>query len=403
MIVEKRLSNGNPRSIEQVFLETGDGETALAERTAQVDQAVLQAASELLLPGSKGGVTVLAVGGYGRRQLFPYSDVDLLLLFASEKLAAEHKDEIAAFLQRLWDAGLRLGHSVRTPSECLEVHDQNAELNVSLLDQRYLTGDRALYAALAEKLPRFLHANRDALVRNLARLTRDRHQKFGNTFYHLEPNVKETPGGLRDYQLICWLQQLRDADAGRLAAADPEPELKRAFRFLARLRCYLHCIAGRDNNALTFDSQDAIAEQWHPAEQPHGETAAQWMREYYRHARAVFRAAARQLDASESQSSALLAQFRDWRSRLSNAEFSVHRERAHFRAPLQLDIEPGAGVAAFRVRGAARHSAIAGGGRTHRRPPGAAPHIFRRFAAVVACAAADSGAAQRPAGAAMHA
>lgn len=340
MIVEKRPSNDNPRSIEQAFLQNGDAATALAERTAQVDGIVLQAAADFLLADAPAGIAVLAVGGYGRRQLFPYSDVDLLLLFASDKLAADHKEAISGFLQTLWDAGLRLGHSVRTPAECLEVHDQNAELNVSLLDQRYLAGDRVLYAALAEKLPRFLHGNRDALVRNLARLTRERHAKYGETFYHLEPNVKETPGGLRDYQLICWLQQLRETDPTRLAAADPEPELQQAFRFLARLRCYLHCHSGRDNNALTFDSQDAIAERWYHAAHPGEEAAAQWMREYYRHARAIYRAATRRLDACESQSSALLAQFRDWRSRLSNADFSVHRERAHFRAPRQLDLDP---------------------------------------------------------------
>ncbi len=330
----------NPPSIQHAFLETGDAATALAERTAQVDHLVLQAASELLLSGISGGVAVLAVGGYGRRQLFPYSDIDLLLLFANIKLPAEHKEAIAAFLQRLWDSGLRLSHSVRTPSECLEVHDQNAELNVSLLDQRFLTGDRALYAALADKLPRFLHGNRDALVRNLAKLTHERHAKFGNTFYHLEPNVKETPGGLRDYQLLCWLQQLRETDAVHLAAADPEPELQQAFRFLARLRCYLHCQHGRDNNSLTFDAQDAIAEQWYHHPEASEEDAARWMREYFRHARAIYRAATRQLDASEAQSSALLAQFRDWRSRLSNADFSVHRERAHFRAPQRLETEP---------------------------------------------------------------
>src|SRR6202011_4026972 len=120
-------------------------------------------------------LAVLAVGGYGRRQLFPYSDVDVLLLFDSEKLAVANKEAISAFLQRLWDAGMRVSHSVRTPAECTEVHDQNIELNVSLLDQRYLAGDRALYARLVEKMPRFITGNRDTLIRNLSQLTRERH------------------------------------------------------------------------------------------------------------------------------------------------------------------------------------------------------------------------------------
>jgi [protein-PII] uridylyltransferase len=321
-------SNGSASRIRQQFLATGDALTALAERSAEVDRLVLHAADRLLFPGVAANVAVLAVGGYGRRQLFPYSDIDVLLLFPSERHIAPAKEAIAAFLQHLWDAGLRMSHSVRTPDECAEVHDSNTELNISLLDQRFLTGDRALYAGLADRLPRFIHANRDALVRNLAQLTRDRHTKYAGTFYHLEPNVKDTPGGLRDYQLVCWLGQLREG------AADPSAELREAYHFLARLRCYLHIQTGRDNNLLTFDAQDGLAEHWRlPG-------AAQWMREYYRHARAIYRAAIRQLEEGEGQTSSLFAQFRDFRSRVSNAEFSVHRERVHFRAPQRLDVEP---------------------------------------------------------------
>ena len=227
-------SNDSASRIRQQFLATGDALTALAERSAEVDRLVMDASARLLFPGVTGNVAVLAVGGYGRRQLFPYSDIDLLLLFPSERHIAGAKDAISVFLRDLWDAGLRLSHSVRTPDECVEVHDSNTELNISLLDQRFLTGDRTLYAGLADRLPRFIHANRDSLVRNLAQLTRDRHTKFAGTFYHLEPNVKDTPGGLRDYQLVCWLGQLREG------AADPSAELREAYHFLARLRCYLH-------------------------------------------------------------------------------------------------------------------------------------------------------------------
>ena len=332
MIVEKARSNLG--TIQQEFLSTGDSLTALAERTAQVDGVVTEAASSSLFPAAPSGVALLAVGGYGRRHLFPYSDVDLLLLFESERLALNSREAISAFLQSLWDAGLRVSHSVRTPAECTEVHNDNIELNVSLLDQRYLTGDRTLYAKLADKLPRFITANRDSLIRNLSQLTRDRHAKFANTFYHLEPNVKETPGSLRDYQLLCWLTQMRETEPAHLGQADLGPELNKAFRFLARMRCYLHARSGRDNNVLSFEMQDAMADQWRDGD------PAQWMREYYQHARTTYRAALHQLEANEAQSSSLFAQFRDWRSRLSNADFSVHRERAHFRSPHQLEAEP---------------------------------------------------------------
>jgi len=340
-IAANQPSNGSASRIRRQFLATGDALTALAERSAEVDRLVMDAAERLLFPGIAGNVAVLAVGGYGRRQLFPYSDIDVLLLFPSDRHIAAAKEAISAFLQHLWDAGLRMSHSVRTPDECAEVHDSNTELNISLLDQRYLTGDRTLYAGLADRLPRFIHANRDALVRNLAQLTRDRHTKYAGTFYHLEPNVKDTPGGLRDYQLVCWLGQLREG------AADPSAELRDAYHFLARLRCYLHIQSGRDNNLLTFDAQDALAEHWRLPD------AAQWMREYYRHARAIYRAAIRALEAGEGQTSSLFAQFRDFRSRVSNAEFSVHRERVHFRSPQRLDVEPALALRLFEF--VARH------------------------------------------------
>jgi [protein-PII] uridylyltransferase len=329
-----------PSDQQSVFLATGDAMTVLAERTAQVDRTVLDTAATLLFPAFPNGLALLAVGGYGRRHLFPYSDIDLLLLARDERLAQANRDAISAFLQRLWDCGLRMSQSVRTPAECAEIHDGNAELNVSLLDQRFLGGDRALYADLARRMPRFVESNREALARNLTQLSRERHTKYANTIYHLEPNVKETPGGLRDYQLVCWLEEIAAAGGSRLSAPEPAPELQDAMRFLARLRCYLHVQSGRDNNILSFESQEALADHF-AQNNPGGQSdPAQWMRQYYRHSRAIFRAALRQLEAHEAQSSSLFAQFRDWRSRLANADFSVHRDRAHFRSPQHLEMEP---------------------------------------------------------------
>lgn len=323
----------------------GGAALALAERTAGVDQAVIAAAEKWL---ATAGAAVLAVGGYGRRQLFPYSDVDVLMLFESERTLAAAREAVAAFLQSLWDAGLRVSHSVRTLAECLEVHEQNAELNISLLDQRFLTGARELYADLAARLPKFVRSNREALARNLAKLARARYARFANTIYHLEPNVKEAPGGLRDYQLVCWFHQLRQQE--------PERGLEAAFLHFSQIRLHLHARAGRDVNVLTFDAQDALAEQWSE------DDAAALMREYYRHARAVFRAAAQAVEAAESQNSSLFSQFRDRKGRLENSEFSVHRERAHFRAHLQMENDPELALRLFEftARHGIRPSAEAG-------------------------------------------
>jgi [protein-PII] uridylyltransferase len=336
---------------------------ALAERTALVDGMVERAAGAQLWPAMPAGLALVAVGGYGRRHLFPYSDVDLLLLVDSDRRAQEARDFISAFLQGLWDSQLRLSHSVRTPEECAEIYDHNIELNVSLLDQRFLDGDRLLYARFAEKLPRFLHAQRDALARNLTRLTRERHQKYHDTYYHLEPNIKDTPGGLRDYQLVRWLARIRDVEA---------PEMQPAFLFLARLRCFLHSRAKRDDNALSFDAQEQAAEYF---EAP---GPAQWMRDYFLHARDVYRAAVRELEAGEALSSSLFTQFKDWRARLSNADFTVSRERVHLRLPQSLTADPELALRLFEF--VARHG-IRPSAETEQRLASAAPVLLEWFAA----------------------
>ena len=306
---------------------------ALAERTSAVDALVLSAWQQHLAPAAASGAALLAVGGYGRRQLFPYSDIDLLLLFTSEKSAAGRKSEISEFLQQLWDSGMRVSQSVRTPAECAELHDNNIELSISLLDQRYLAGDAAIYGALLSKLPRFVHGQRDTLTRHLSQMTRERHAKFNGTFQHLEPDVKEAPGGLRDLQLVSWLAQIAGTAPGAFAAPVRVPELDEPRRSLFALRGYLHHHARRDSNILTFDAQEWVAEQMGV-----GEPAL--MSDYYRSARAVNRAALRALDAEEGRASSLFAQFRDRRSRVSNADFTVARERLYFRAPQQLETEP---------------------------------------------------------------
>jgi len=307
---------------------------ALEERTAAVDALVLKFWAQHLSRAAPAGTALLAVGGYGRRQLFPYSDVDLLLLFASDKAAGGLKDSISGFLQQLWDAGLRVSHSVRTPAECSELHDNNIELNISLLDQRYLTGDAGVYGSLVQKLPRFVHGQRDSLTRHLSRMTRERHTRYNDTFYHLEPDVKEAPGGLRDLQLLAWLTQIATTQPTALAPPAPLAELNDARAFLFKLRGYLHHHARRDSNVLSFDAQEWVAEQLGLVE------PAELMRAYYRNARIIDRSALRVLETEEARASSLFAQFRDRRSRISNTDFTVSRERIYLRAPQQIEAEP---------------------------------------------------------------
>lgn len=332
----KQLSSASGDLLRQEFLSSGDAARVLATRAAFVEDVVLAAWRDHLAPQFPSGLAVLATGGFGRRELFPYSDVDLVLLVAGEPRTQAARDALSAFLRTLWDRGLRASHSVRTPAECCQLHPQNLELNISLLDVRFLAGEEELFEKLRPRLARFVHAERRTLARHLCRLARRRHARFQDTIYHLEPNLKDTPGGLRDLQLVRWLDRLRAATRDQLPEVGPPSELEPARDLLWKLRCFLHFHAGRDHNLLTFDAQEEIAA--HSFAGPRD--AAAWMREYFQQARCVYRAATRRIEECEAEGSSLFAQFRDWRSRLSNAEFTVSRERVYFKSPAALDQDP---------------------------------------------------------------
>jgi [protein-PII] uridylyltransferase len=328
--MEKLPSSDAWQEIRQEFLNGGQAAPVLAGLTELTESVALEAYSQTLGLAMPGGLAILAVGGFGRRDLFPCSDVDIMILLEREFQGPLLKEALSEFVRLLWDAGLRLSHSVRTIAECTEVHEQNIELNISLLDRRLLGGDSEVYAKLESKLPAFLEKQAEKLTRHLCRLSRTRHSKYHDTLYHLEPDVKETPGGLRDLHLIGWLEKLRKKPG---SGAE---QLSAAAGFLGSLRCFLHYQARRDHNLLTFDAQEAILDQPFTSVKDR----PLWMREYFRHARSIYREARRALDASEKSDSSLLAQLRDWRSRLSNADFTVSRERVLLREPAQLGSNP---------------------------------------------------------------
>ena len=275
----------------------------LEARTAEVDERVMRGFPAI------PGVALAAVGGYGRQELFPYSDIDLLFLAADEAARDRLREPLPPYLRELWDSGLRISQSVHTAEECAQFDTHNVELFVSLLDCRFLAGDESVFAPLAARKPP------SGLMGHLARLTRERHSKFQNTIYHLEPHLKDSPGGLRDFQVLRWARKLGES---------PHPEdLTAARDFLFSVRSRMHRIAGRDNNVLDFAMQDRV--------QP--EDPARLMREYFRSARAIFRACGNLLDVSERRGSSLFARFRDRHARLSNSDFSIVRDRVHFRTP----------------------------------------------------------------------
>ena len=329
--------------IQRAYFDSGDASPVLTGITSLVEKLARDAFQATLAQISGEDIAMLAVGGFGRRELFPYSDVDILLLIDNESQTAALKEPLSEFVRRLWDAGLRLSHSVHTITECTQVNEQNIELNISLLDRRLLDGSSDLHAKLESRMQPFLEKQSRVLARHLARMTRVRHHKYQDTFYHLEPDIKETPGGLRDLQTVNWLAKL-----GVPAAIESRP-LADAARFLHSLRCFLHYSSGRDQNLLSFEMQDDIAR--HSITRVH--TPAEFMREYFQHARVVASEARRSLDSTEKTAGSLLDQFRDWRTRLSNADFTVSHERVFLRSPAQLDKDPNLALRLFEF--VARH------------------------------------------------
>jgi len=283
----------------------------LAGRTAEVEERVRQAYARTLEPTFPAGLAVVAVGGFGRSELFPHSDVDLLLLAESDKNLPP-RENISAFLQGLWDSGLRPSHSVHSVADCVVEHEDNAEFTISLLDRRFLAGDAALYRTLEDKFRQFQARRGPALARQIAGLAEGRRAKYQNTIYHLEPNVKETPGAIRDLQTTRWLLILEPREG--------TPDLSAAFSFLSGVRLRLHELAGRDQNALTFDAQESLSEY-----------PASLMRDYYRQARVVDQAVRQAIEVATEKAGTLLGRFHEWRSRLSTSEFTVSHDRVLLR------------------------------------------------------------------------
>ncbi|MGH9405729.1 MAG: [protein-PII] uridylyltransferase [Terriglobia bacterium] len=333
------------------FEATGDGRDCLRRRSELVDAIVreLYLAWIASLPADPEGVCLIAVGGYGRADLFPYSDLDLLFVARDSRILSSCRDAIAGLARDLWDLQMRVSHSARTLEECARFDSENLEFSISLLDLRYLAGERALFEALQNQtLPHLIGRDGPDLVRNLVSKSSERHSKHGHTIFHLEPDVKEAPGGLRDYHVARWLARIREiSSSGRGASAagptaEPAQRVEQAVQFLSSVRCFLHFDRKRNDNLLTYELQDEAAARaiggaeglgGKPGNSRKSTDAAQWMRAYYRHVRSVESFAGRAIEDSRPPRSSLYGLFQDWRSRLSTADFSVIQGKIFPRSP----------------------------------------------------------------------
>ena len=244
------------------------------------------------------GLCLLALGGYGRKLLFPYSDLDILFLFGHDKAEQEFRPLIADFSRTLWDLGFRVSSAGRTLEECKRIEEDNAEFHLALLDRRFLAGDSELFERLdARVLPASEKTARPFLLAQLHKLTKERLARYGNTIFHLEPNVKDAPGGLRDYQASAWLRQIGGEKKEPLSSSAAEEELASgAVDFLSAIRCFLHYSNARNDNTLTYELQAAAAERSLGVADRVPRNAAEWMRLYFRHARTLNRQLLRYLE-----------------------------------------------------------------------------------------------------------
>jgi [protein-PII] uridylyltransferase len=317
--------------IEREFRATSNGRVATQSRSSLLDRVVLDLGREFLAPepGDLKKLSLVALGGYGRRELFPHSDVDLMFLWADRDAESHYREGTQAVSRALWDLRLRVSPTYRFLNECAKFQRDNAEFNISVLDSRYLAGDRELFDRLRNKaLPHMIDGASSDLLRDLSELTRQRHKKEGDTIFHLEPNLKNSPGGLRDYHVAWWVGLIsRIEKTGRWATSEDiwpskaRHDMEAAFDFLAAARCFLHYRQGRDDNALSYELQAAAAARGIGIENCPAVDPADWMRIYFRHARAVYALCTQLLD--ETVPARGTSRIRGWKSRGSHSAFSV--------------------------------------------------------------------------------
>ncbi|KAB8192934.1 [protein-PII] uridylyltransferase [Lysobacter maris] len=289
-----------------------DVDRLLAARAKSVDRQVLAAWRRCVPEAS--GLALFAVGGYGRGELFPHSDVDLLVLTQERPDTTDgsdrrtEEDALSRFLTLLWDAGLPVGHAVRSATQCGEAAEADLTVLTSLIESRPLDADAGARQALGEAAAparvwparEFFEAKRQEL--------RERHSRHGDTSDNLEPNLKEGPGGLRDVQTLHWmaLRIIGTSDLESLIAvgqlgADEVASLERERIFLSRLRYGLHLVAGKREERLRFDYQKLLAARLGHVDTDGSLAVEQLMQGFYRSASLVQRIGERLLQRFEEQ------------------------------------------------------------------------------------------------------
>jgi [protein-PII] uridylyltransferase len=275
----------------------GAGGLEIARDRSELLDVVLRAVFESAMKkrGDRNDIALVAVGGYGRATLNPRSDIDLLLLLprASTKLPADLKELVTEIVNLLWDVGFKVGSVCRSIAECIRQARLDQEDKTSMMDARFIAGDRALFnkflagfekAAIAKGQKAFFELRRNDL--------RNRHDKHLRTVFLQEPHVKEGCGGMRDYQSICWVarvkrgcRDLRELVEARVLTRTAHREIEEAYDFLHRVRNELHYETGQATDQLTLRLQGVVATNFRYPQRSILRRTEAFMRDYYRHTR----------------------------------------------------------------------------------------------------------------------
>ncbi len=253
------------KALETLWKKGLSGQALISEHTTIVDLNIINSFKNCQTDTSD--IALVALGGYGRQELFPFSDIDIMILHSEG--AKEHLSEIAeATLYPLWDAGLEVGHSVRTPTECITDAHKDFFFQIAMLDARLLTGNSDLMNSLTkEYTTAFINDQRKPFFENMLSHCKLRHERFGNHSYLLEPHIKESRGGFRDVQAMLWsaqvvfgIKNIPDMENSGLLSPQERHKLEEAVNTLIKIRNRLHYISGRKNDQLFFEHQEDMAE-----------------------------------------------------------------------------------------------------------------------------------------------
>jgi [protein-PII] uridylyltransferase len=246
-------------------------------------------------------IALLAIGGYGRGELNPYSDVDILFLHDSARISAEAREGIEQVLYMLWDVGFKVGHSTRSIDEAIKLANSDVLTKTSLLESRFLAGDHRRHSKFRRDFfERCVRGQVDNYLKWRLENQDERHRKYGGSVFMQEPNIKNGCGGLRDYHNMQWICYFRDGVMStsklverKYVSESDRRAIDRAYDFLLRVRTELHYLSKRPSDLLTLFYQGQIANSFHYPQKNVLRRSESFMRDYYQHARTIYLTAKR--------------------------------------------------------------------------------------------------------------